>query len=93
MVRCISLPGGTCRPSTPCTSTRRPERVTLRHRGAGFAADIFVVFELQALEPFRVSADKADHLAGQLALRIMAIGLIKHADAVGVQCLNFFRLR
>ena len=69
------------------------QRVTLRHRGAGFAADIFIVFELQALESFRVSADKADHLAGQLTLRVITIGLIEHADAVCVQCLNFFRFR
>src|SRR4026209_2517028 len=68
------------------------KRVALSHRRSGFAADKIVVLELDAFQPFRITPAKADQLAGQLTLRVVAFGFVKHADALGIERLYFFGL-
>src|SRR5688572_33392103 len=69
------------------------KRVAFSNRRSCFAADKIVVPELDSLEPFRITADKADHLAAQLTLGIMAGWFIKHTHSLGIERLYLFRLR
>ena len=62
--------------------------ISFSDRGAGLAADVIVVLQLQSLKPFGVTTDETNQLSGQLSLGIVSVGFVEHADPVGIQGLN-----
>src|SRR3990172_120955 len=62
-----------------------PQGVPFDNGRGGLAPEVILIAKLQPLQPLGISADKAEHLTGELALGIIPLRILVHADALNVE--------